>query len=721
LSEYKTGNALILAELEDYEKTILHFGEEGRLLTIEQIADCLRTKVLAGSTIHCVARTDKAYAPSLSISLIDGNIRYYHKLSELKDSLVECQCFPPESTQIVSYYSYVTENYVILFKAPGEGRYSDIDVRTVCTIVGEICEAVRNCSLQSKNLEQDAFLKKYEQLKRELELKSDYSLSDLCSFIRQTEGVSAASIYVADLDRMLVYDADYISGNPHRISECILNASSSEYKNRIRLLFVETISTGKALSGYVRDSGFSTFFVIVPVIRKIESPTRITRVLLIYQNQPIYSETVRFIIDYVDLFVSRAMTARKLDEILAVQQEVMNIPRLLATIKVASYSEFEQAFKRFLLPHLKEIVQATYAYSAVVRLYDPYQKALVIFDETSSEYGIRDNALAENDYRSIPLKQYKMSVNAFTFLDGGQKHDYVYIENLKAPIKERYHKSGLDTALTSRSRSLSEICFALLAGDVPFGTLNIESDVKGAFDDDVRYLLAVKRAIEAYYNNLLYSNDLQWIRSQINRYENIHELKSYASIGFFDKPTEQLLSKLLWLPPQKLEQLGRSGDYEPHALKDRVNHWIDQMYSGLSPENIQSVKSVLEYNIDENINMPTILFESIESIVKNLVQNIVRYGDQRRDKIIVSTRPFYDIGDQGIVRIYVRSHGKIGADTLDKFGLVPITDIVGNLHFGMFLVGMLTRILGGVLHVSRNEVAPYHVIEIRIPLTRRQA
>ena len=72
-----------------------------------------------------------------------------------------------------------------------------------------------------------------------------------------------------------------------------------------------------------------------------------------------------------------------------------------------------------------------------------------------------------------------------------------------------------------------------------------------------------------------------------------------------------------------------------------------------------------------------------------------------------------------MTEIYVKTYGIIGDDQINKFGISPITDKEGNPHFGMFLVGMLTRILGGTFHVSLENPGPFKIIEIRIPVERR--
>ena len=141
------------------------------------------------------------------------------------------------------------------------------------------------------------------------------------------------------------------------------------------------------------------------------------------------------------------------------------------------------------------------------------------------------------------------------------------------------------------------------------------------------------------------------------------------------------------------------------------------MYDVLSIENLENIRDIVVYNFNNNLSLSPDYLESIIVITKNTIQNIVRYGDPSRDKIILSTNPLYQIGDKNTFTISVKTYGKLGNEMLEKIGIVPILDKNGKLHFGMFLVGMLARILGGSMLVGRNTNKPYHTIEIRIPVS----
>jgi len=696
-----------MISLTDYDQKLKQISDQGYLLTIEQMADSLKNKIFSDSIIHCVAHTKTSLSPSLSVSWIDNNVVFYDNLKKLKGCLQDTNAYPMEEAHLYDYTSYNSTNYTILLKDL-KNILTAKEKNKLCEIESSICESTKKSCLHLRNSERDILIHKYNDLREEMKNQSDYALSNLCSFIRNHEHLSVVPIYFHS-EFVLDYSTDEINQNQHTLSDCILNTRSPQYRDRIRFLFIESVNTGKPISGCWQDVDFSTFFILIPVIRKTEALTRIRNVLLVYSNYPIPLQSIDCMIDCVDLFVSYTMTERKLNEIITIQQEVLNIPQFLNTKKIDSYSDFEDTLRAFLHSRLLKLMSTTHAYSAVVRLYDPHKKQLYIFVEEGGKYTTRVKQI-----ESISLKGYSKSVNAFTFLDGGRNHKYVYIRNVNATIPNEYRKNGLDSAIKSRKDLVSEICFSLLAGNVPFGVLNIESQVKGAFDDDIQYLIGIKKAIEAFYSNLLHTNDLQWIRSQINRHENIHEIKNDIKMKLFDDKTSKRLTQLLLLNFH--EQSAVNSKNEP--IKERMDSWIDQMYSPLIETQREKIHAILEYNLESNVELPLDLAENAIIILKNLVQNIVYYGDILHDKIIISTRPFYKIGDWNTIRIYMRTYGIIDYDVIDKIGIVPIrTHQTGMPHYGMFLIGMMTRILGGAMHVSRKSTSDYYVIEIKIPIS----
>ena len=696
-----------MISLTDYDQKLKQISDQGYLLTIEQMADSLKNKIFSDSIIHCVAHTKISLSPSLSVSWIDNNVVFYDNLKKLEGCLQDTNAYPMEEAHLYDYTSYNSTNYTILLKTLKNVLTAE-KKKELCEIESSICESTRKSCLHLKNLERDVLIHKYNDLREEMKNQSDYALSNLCSFIRNHEHLSVVPVYFHS-ELVLDYSTDEINQNQHTLSDCILNTGSPQYRDRIRFLFIESVNTGKPISGCAQDVDFSTFFILIPVIRKTEALTRIRNVLLVYSNDPIPLQNIDCIIDCVDLFVSYTMSERRLNEIIAIQQEVLNIPKILNTKRIDSYSNFESLLREFLHPRLSKLMSTTYAYSAVVRLYDPYKRQLYIFVEESGKHTTRVMPI-----EAISLGGYSQSVNAFTFLDGGRNHEYVYIRNVNATMPDEYRKNGLNNAIKSRKDLLSEICFPLLAGNVPFGTLNIESQVKRAFDDDIQYLIGIKKAIESFYSNLLHTNDLQWIRSQINRHENIHEIKNDIKMKKFDEKTSKRLTQLLLLDFHEQSIV----NYKNESIKERMDSWIDQMYSPLIEAQRESIHAILEYNLEPDIKLPRSLTENVIIILKNLVQNIVSHGDRFHDKIIISTGPFYKISDLDNIRIYMRTYGIIDYDVIDKIGIVPIRTHHNDIpHYGMFLIGMMTRILGGAMHVSRKSTSDYYVVELKIPIS----
>jgi len=707
----KMGNITdnIFNPLNIYYQNLLILAQEGRIIGVERIVEAFKIAPLISSTVHCIAHIADSYAASLSLSFVHGEVIYYKNLESLKNYLRNERILLNRAA--TGYHATSYQHYTILIKLPSDCGYTKDQINNLINIVGNICEVVYSHSLQLRNIERDIYNKKFRILESEMNKNSSYSLNDLCNFIRSHEDVSVIHLYISDLAHELRPDPTQLVLNKDKINKKIIDIRSQDFVDTIRGNYLEAIRTGKSISGTISEDDNVCYYVLIPVLRRNESPRHVTRLLLVYEYEPLFSRKIDFINDYVDYFVSHTGLDRKLRELISVQEEVLNIPMLIARNQIGRYSDFAEIFRKFISSRLSQVLNTTSAHSAVVRLYYPELKGLKVFTADSKDRGQYDYNKVE-EINIIPLTLRRTSVNAFIFLDGAKRYDYVYLPNMRKPIPSPYNDGGLDHWLKTRESSLSEICFPLLAGGMPFGTLNIESEVIDAFgENDIRYLQALQEAIEAYYGNTWHTNDIQWLRGQIDRYENIHELKNYHTLGLLDGHMKELVERFLMTSINERVQLIGSNILD---LQSRLFEWISLIYHDLSNDNLRKIKSILKFKLDD-IDIPFDRMESIIVILKNLIRNAERYGDLRRNEITISTRPFYGIDYHNSIRIFMKIYGAFESETLERIGIAPIADSKGT-HFGMFLVGMLTRILGGTLLVSREVDKLEHVIEIRIPL-----
>lgn len=700
-----------------YNKLISKRIIQNKLFTIQDIIDAFELSNLNLFDFIIVGKVNNNVVSSLSVHFMENKPILFNSSSKLINLLNKLNLYDININSIFkssdSYNVFFSNHFALFFPTCLFNKLNNIDVKNIIKYIFLISEKIREHSLHAINMNKDKDIEKYNILRNILKKESDFNVSDICSFIKNNENICSMAIYVKTLKSI------NISSNECEHFEDIMKnffiIESDGYQNYIKPLLAETIRTGKPMGGRHGTKELQLYFIMIPVMRKVDSPIKIKYIILLHSIENISIEKMNRIIDYIDMYVTFMLSDRKLNTIVKIQQDAINVKRLLRKTNIRSYNDLEIAFRSYLESYLKEIINSTHAYSVVVRLYDPSLKSLEVFSEFKTKHGERDNL---PKLSSISIKKYAHeSVNVFTFLDGGYSFNYIYIENTREKLNDKLKLAGLNKALPARDNTLSEICFPLLCGDICFGVLNIESQIRDAFDEDIRYLYAVKQAIETYYSNLYYSSDYHWINTQINRYDNIHELKNYALLGHFDKKTQNILSKFLWPTPPKNEICENC--LFKDAIVNNINDFIGAMYSQLSDANINFLKGVMEYNINDEIQVNNEILNNIFIIVKNLLQNVVRYGDQLRDKIIISTYPLFKYGDKQTIRIRLKTFGKFDDTTLSKMGIMPTIDIEGKPHFGMFLVGMLSRIMGGTMHVSKKENMPFTIVEIRIPRVGR--
>lgn len=705
--------------LKHYQREIQRCSDQGLCLTVDDISHIFSFPILSESNILCVANIKNKLVPSLSLGYLDREVYYYNNINSLKDHISKSRDVNKNSLNtsdnFMLEYSHKTVNYVVSASFPFDSNLSDSDKQEICSLIGNICDIVLESSLHIKNIERDNTIDKYNDLNTLLRSNDNFSLYDLSCFIMERENYSLLPIDVHSLFDMQ-FSEDIIESNRHRLSLSILDYNSIIFKNRVRYQLVETTRTGKVFSGCVVDDGFNCHYAFIPVIRKKETPIHITRVLLIYKNLPFYLKEIDNIIEYVDLYVSYGMIYRKLNMSISSQQDILNMSGCNHSITINNYQDFYAEFKKFLSPRLTEILNTTYASTASVRIYEPKDNTLVLLENVSRNINEIDAIKLINNDKPIKLKNYRTNAIAFTYLDGNTNFEYLYINNCNSSIPSEYKSYGLDSDLQVDKNIKSKICFPLLSNQAPFGVITIGSKVKKAFDDiDINYTRTLKKTIEAYYNNLLHLNDIQWIRSQINNYENIHELKNLVDTNIFNAKSRSLLRRYLFLNASEKTITVKKN---LSSLEREIKIWISQMYCNLTNENQRKIASIVIYQFEEKNLSDTLSNDFIDSILvilKNLILNVVRYGDIDQDRIAISNKPFFNFGDSREIRIYMKSYGSVGPD-LVKLGIVPIFDSSNKPHFGMFLVGMLTRILGGIINVSKEELSAYHIIEIRIPL-----
>jgi hypothetical protein len=717
----------IIFQLKEEIKIIKNLRKEEHLFSIHTAFTIIKN--IIDCNIHCIAysQSRENYAPGLSFSIIDREIRVYTSNEAIKKQ--------KEISDNLNTLSSKSDNYLIHIECYSSIITAD-DRQKIGSCLNKICDLIRGDSLNLRNLEYDQNQIKLEKLR--VSLSTNFTLENLCEFIGEEEKIECVHSFVNNS-----YDIELTSSTKNEnlaISDLFKDYESEEYKRNYRHLVSEVIEKGKPIIGSISKGDFNINFILIPMIRNSDRTKRITHVLVIYNHTHIKKNTLGSILSYIDLYLNYRFTQSQVNILMNMQNSLLSLNPHRRWPSIDGKNSFLLAFKEFLEINMSEILFCTYGHSISIRLYGHKSKSLDLFVSNTISYGKSSEYREDTKELSLSIKisKYRSSVNAFTFATCTQEEPFVYIPNLlrqssdnsddkfsetipqkykeKGIIPQKYKEKGLQAVAAYRKNSASEICFILTTGNTPFGVMNIESQVRDAFDDFKGFLSSVTKLIEAYFSQLLLINDNQWICDRISFYGNIHELRQRRELGHFTKKGSKILDELLFVDEQKKIE---SEKINISSLQKIVENLINANHSTLDDNTRSEIHKTVSIKICSQTLIDYKYINNITDIVKNLISNIVAHGDLEKDRIRITDERLTPLSSQIFLRLFVKSTGDLDSDIVDKMGIRPISK--EKERYGMFLVGMIVRMLGGTIDITKARGKKEHhqsrtLIEIRIPM-----
>lgn len=478
--------------------------------------------------------------------------------------------------------------------------------------------------------------------------------------------------------------------------------------------------------------------LIIPIARplvereKLLSSGLVAPDLLFTFTEEIKIDSVGQAISCVEAFAYHRFGARRVNLLTSLHPRNIKNGDVFAERGSANAWQFP-SFPASLLRHvLQEILYTTSAHSASVRAYDATTQSLQVVEFAG---GISGESDATKIPEPIAIKgNQKTSVVIFTFLAAGPSLPYTYIRKILPPLKSEiqtkrghrtktvsrveipgeYRKAGLEGVLFNRSSTRSEVCFPLLRGRLAFGTLNIEAPYQAAFDSDLSYLELVKNGIESVLTMADQKIDSRWLLASAARSDAIHQLWQYQDSGdFFSASQNKVLDQIF----SSRTQFGEgSNDVSPPTLsklKAEITDWMQSKWQdGLLRDALTMVKfdSLSAHQINESF------YRAATIAIRNIVENAVKYGEPKDDLCFIDDRPWFGARSVKALRIYYRSTNRTTKYISDRLGKTPIENsATRRISFGMYNVGLLTRLLGGSLYVGQHPISLSLIVEIHLP------
>ncbi len=448
-----------------------------------------------------------------------------------------------------------------------------------------------------------------------------------------------------------------------------------------------------------------------------ESKASRPRLLLFVKSRVSFSRSdVEAVEISLETYVHRRTMANRLQTLAESRAKLQELASIKVLPEDITHSSLQQLFSNYARWIAIKTLEATAAHSLTVRLYDHASRSLrIAAGESDTEGWYRET---DGNGEINVKKMRRTSLNAFTFIHAGaQDFDYGYLPviNPRDPgikdIPPELRKMGLIAALNVRPNTESEICFPLRYGRVPIGTVNIESPVPEAFEGALDFLKAIRDNIEEAYQRTLGYNDIRSLSRQIAMHAAVHELDQYVNLDppMFNETQVRLLSSLF--------NLRATSDEPPSDLGKWLDAWVPATYPSFSRETVAEVRGLVRVLSLSTQRLLPAQWSGLLFIIKNLVQNILSHGDTRPEggnSIVIDDRPLYGIGEH-FIRITSKQTAIRDQAVLDRVCVAPIFSREGGARYGMLLIGMITKTLGGQAFMGRDPYTQFTECLIKIP------
>lgn len=427
----------------------------------------------------------------------------------------------------------------------------------------------------------------------------------------------------------------------------------------------------------------------------------------------------------VETFSQHRYGARRINLLTRLQREFLfNQDGVNLRIGSSPDTRDSPSFEATLQLLLDEVLYTTSAHSVTVRLFNPETKELVVkaFAEPPGVF-----SASSHDPISIG-KHSTTSVAAFMFLAARKEDPMIYLKRILPPVRTRvggrekvkqrtfvppeFSSRGLQAPLITREATRSQICFSLFHGQLPFGTLNLEAPFPAAFDRDTDFLNLVKAGIEKLFGSIGQTIDERWVISNASRSDAVHELWQFQESG--NVFTREQSDKLDTIFPRREDPARLTDIVNIVLLEAKVIEWISKRWE----DSVRgSALGMIRFYDLRRAPVTAQFLEATFVIIRNLVQNAVKHSEPSSDRIYIDDRPWYGMSSIPCLRIFYRSSRRASDQILNSLGITPIRQSNGRVAYGMYNVGLLTRLLGGNLHVGQSRPDGHLTIEINIPIS----
>jgi hypothetical protein len=313
------------------------------------------------------------------------------------------------------------------------------------------------------------------------------------------------------------------------------------------------------------------------------------------------------------------------------------------------------------------------------------------------------NVVKKRQSQDIRVDEWQTSAIAFAFHFCAQDQ-IIYIDDMDR-LPMRYAAAGLQSVRKNRLDTRCELIVRICRGGLLTAAINVESPIQHALWIDQDFLTDCGSIIDDYLSRLEVIGDWAGLATMATTQLEIHSIKSQLlawkperandAVAIVQRLKERLPK--VSAPEDRLQSTGNYSDSVTEfntAMLQRFGNWLTDTGSEVRTED------VLNGLVPQDF--PRVALPSLEVIFDSIWSNMISHAPFEKNRLTFAAAD-QSFGKPRLLTIVWTSPSKVpGTIDLDKFLLQPIVDRKGP-HFGFFLIGVHSRLLGGHVEFSQQK------------------
>jgi hypothetical protein len=494
----------------------------------------------------------------------------------------------------------------------------------------------------------------------------------------------------------------------------------AESLRRARVIVLDADTPSSRALAKRLNSKFANVYVF-PVRSKSFEQINTREVLLAIDNG---SSRSTYEIQAIDLCISRYLERRikhGQKETLYWQNDMLR--ELLGECRDASenlISEFDEYMNE--LGH--RVVTSTQAHSFAYLRYNHINATLKRAVSVSLDGALATRTMdAEWEDEDVPLKLSGEFLSAWLFENASKSSDGMhYVRNIpsRSGVPETLYRvtcrrnEVIKGLAADHAPTVSEVALLVEDQRFPIGVICMECPYPKGFEADLAYLRQVIQNAGVFWSLLIRASDQLWLRRNLEIQEISHQIEKEVSLVENEEARTSLQNTIRALTH---DGSGR-GPTEMTDLYRAVDEIILQQTGGSTELAENTIAHQIKVYVQTGLpEISTATLHGTVYILRNLIANRIHSSGGLNTVSIVTRANWHGAQNTLVIRTSLDFSGP--QQEIDAAFRRPITRPDNREHVGLFLIGVITRTLGGRLCFDRRPGVSRRKLELCLPLEAR--